>query len=207
MRQKLAFYTIMFLVFFNIGCHSSPAKIKAEYYYDLGNSYYENADLARAEAMYLKVIKLNNRHVDCYTQLGYVYYFMLRIDLDKNNMSLAKQHYNMSYNCFQESLKYKSEARIWLGLAMLYMADNKTDAAFEAADKARSLQVDDVVIQAQCHFLKGRCYNLQGKYEDAVREFKEYIRLMPTGQDTDKAKMAIQLLENELKKKDNESAN
>ncbi len=184
-------------------CFSSgrSGTYSADFYYEMGTGYYDHGDLKRAEAMYLKAIKLRSHYTECYTQLGYVYYFFCEAALvQEKSVQEVNRYYNQSYNCFQRALEYKTYARPYIGLALLYISSDKLDKAIESINQAQAIESEDVLIQAECHYLRGRCYSLQEKYHEAKTELEEYLNLMPTGPETENARRAIRLIDKELNK-------
>lgn len=203
---QMAFPILLPLVFGVLvlcSCFSSgrSGTYSADFYYEMGTGYYDHGELKRAEAMYLKAIKLKPHYTECYIQLGFIYYFFCEDALIQGkNIQELNQYYNQSYNCFQRALKYKTYARPYLGLARLYISASKLDEAIELINQAQTVESEDVLIQAECHYLRGRCYSLQEKYQEAKTELEEYLNLMPTGPETENARLAIRLIDKELNK-------
>ncbi|MBI4713007.1 MAG: hypothetical protein HY762_06885 [Planctomycetes bacterium] len=175
--------------------------LTAETYCELGISWLKNRHPDRAETVLLKAIELKPHYGEAYTQLGYAYYFLYeqRIVSEKYRQE-AEKYYNLSYNCFNEGLKYRSDNPLaYAGLGRLAIAANQHQKAVEHLLKARELMDPmDFETEAIIDYDLGKSYLALEMYPQALAEFKNYLQVVPSGEEHDNILIVVKQIEKQL---------
>jgi len=196
--------SIIISLFVLIGCSGGPSQSdKLAGYIERGDMYYEAGDfdnLLRAEHQYRRALTIDPTNGYVLFRLGNIYYIYYEHHLYRNERETAWHYWNISYNCFNEALKREPHnPDLYFGLATLNYCIKKYDEGIKLVQKVITLSSADIIVQAQAHRELGRFYNAQEKYSDALREFKEYLQILPDAPDADNIKMVIKMLEKEIK--------
>lgn len=206
--SKLACLFILVCVCFSgAACSSSESDIDragltAEEYYDLGMNWMVNKRPERAEIVFRKAISMKPNFAEAYIKLGYAYYFMYeQYTTSSEYKQKASEYYNLSYNCLQEGLKYKPEdPECHAGLGRLAIVAGRYDQAIKHLLDARQYTLPgEVDMEEIISYELGRCYFEQGKYQESLKEYKEYIEIAAPGTEYDLVKKAIDEIEKLVK--------
>lgn len=168
-------------------------------YIERGDMYYEAGDfdnLLRAEDQYRRAINIDPNNVYVLLRLGDVYYVYFEYYLNLKDSEKSRQCWNISYNCYTEIMKNQPDNPVpYFGLAKLNGRLMRYDEGIKLMQRVLNLSSADVIFQAEAHRELGRLYNAQDKYADALKEFKEYLLILPDAKDADNIKRAIKELE------------
>ncbi|NIP99899.1 MAG: tetratricopeptide repeat protein [Nitrospinaceae bacterium] len=170
------------------------------YWVALGNAYFKNMDLDRAEKSYLKALKADPEYQGTYRQIGRLYMqrsewkkaiFYLGKALQKPNVIdpvqlmnwQAYSHYRLgelarAEKIWMRALDIHESSQIRLNLALAYKEAERYELARNALLKA--LELNPKLMPA--HYALGEIYYHKNKYASAKRHFKEVIELEPMGE-------------------------
>jgi tetratricopeptide (TPR) repeat protein len=187
-----------------VSCSLQPldkSGFSAQDHYKFGLDRIESRDFQRAEFSFKKAIELDSNFGDAYVQLGFVYYILYEKEVaaTKNPETLSN-YYNSSYNCYTKGLKCGSKnPQAYTGIARLHEISKQFDKAITNLLKAQELtKPDDISTETIIHFELGHCYLAQEKYNEALAEYKEYLNLIPTGQEHENIETVIKEIEKQL---------
>ena len=163
----------------------------------LGNAYFKNLELDKAERMYLSAIKVDPEFVGTYRQLGRLYVqksqwdnalFYLNRALSRPNIIDPIQLLNwVAYSYYRKGDLPKAEKawlraldihdsdQIRLNLALVYKESQQWDLARTSLLKA--LELNPKLLSA--HFTLGEIYYRSKKMGKARKHFTEVIQLEP----------------------------
>ena len=192
--------SIIISVLLLIGCGSSSGNLnRVAGYIERGDMYFGAGDfdnMLRAEDQYRRALDIDSTNVYVLLRLGDIYYLYFEHHLALKDSETALRYWNTSYNCYNEAVKNQpGNPEPYFGLARLNGRATKYDEGIKLMQKVLNLSSADIVAQAEAHRELGRFYNAQGKYADALREFKEYLQILPDARDADNVNRAIKELE------------
>ncbi len=170
-------------------------------HYNFGLNWLESNELQRAEKSFLKAIDLNSEFGDAYIQLGLVYYVLYEREANINiNRDSISRYYNQSYNCFQGGIKYSPKNPLgYASIARLQIIGRQFDGAIANLLKAQEhTKPDDISTDVIIYYELGNCYLAQGKYHQAIAEYKNYLQLVPMGAEHDNVESIIKELEKQI---------
>ena len=153
-----------------VNCGMSESRIKreknADSHYKLGVAHLvgEKPTLQNAYIEFQKAIQSNPRHRDAYYALGHVYF--------------QQESYNDAIEAFQKAISIDreySEGYNYLG--RVYSLQGEFGKAIESYQKA--LQNFQYETPEKPYWNLGLVYLRQKKYEDAIRELKNALRVNP----------------------------
>jgi len=198
-------YFILFIIMnLFVSCSSQPldkSGFSAQDHYEFGLNWIESRDFQRAEFSFKKAIELDSNFGDAYVQLGLVYYILYEKEVSSTNKpDTIMQYYNSAYNCFTKGLKCGSKnPRLYTGLARLQKVVKQFDKAIANLLKAQEItKPDDIPTEIIIHYELGDCYLAQEKYQEALLEYNEYLKLIPTGQEHENIEHVIKEIEKQL---------
>jgi tetratricopeptide (TPR) repeat protein len=203
--SRCGLYTVFFfIIVFFANCNSQRfdrTGFSAQDHYKFGLNYIETNDFQRAEFSFKKAIELDSNFADAYIQLGLVYYILYEKEVSSTkSKNMLSQYYNSSDNCFYKALKCGSKnPRLYTGIARLQIVVNQFGKAIVNLLKAQELtQIDDISTEIIIHYELGNCYLAQEKYLEALSEYKEYLELVPLGQEHENIEYVIKEIEKQL---------
>ena len=170
-------------------------------HYNFGLNWLESNELQRAEKSFQNAIDLNNEFGDAYIRLGLVYYILYEREINVNiNRDAIPKYYNQSYNCLQNGLKYSPKNPLgYASIARLQIIGRRFDEAITSLLKAQEFtKPDDIATDIIIYYELGNCYLAQGKYQQAITEYKNYLQLVPTGAEHDSVESIIKELEEQM---------
>lgn len=163
----------------------------------LGDVYFKDKKLDKAEKMYLSAIKVDPNYMVAYRMLGRLYMqkgdwdqatLYLRRALNEPNVINPIQLYNwLAYSEYRRGDLNKAEKawlraldindsdKIRLNLALVYKEGNRLDLA--QASLLKALEMNPKLPSA--HFALGEIYYKRNKFRKAKHHFKEVIQLEP----------------------------
>ncbi|MEE8205311.1 MAG: tetratricopeptide repeat protein, partial [Nitrospinaceae bacterium] len=163
----------------------------------LGNAYFKNLELDKAEKMYLGAIKVDPEFMGTYRQLGRLYVqksqwddalFYLNQALSQPNVIdpiqllnwAAYSHYRKgdlpkAEKAWLKALDIHDSDQIRLNLALVYKEAQRTDLA--RASLLKALELNPKLLGA--HFALGEIYYRSNKLAMAKKHFSEVIQLEP----------------------------
>ncbi|MFH0888478.1 MAG: tetratricopeptide repeat protein [Planctomycetota bacterium] len=198
-------YHVLFVVISLFVSCSSPQLDRTGFspqdHYKFGLNWIGAHDFQRAEFSFKKAVELDSNFGDAYIQLGLVYYILYEKEVSSTkNPDTIMQYYNSAYNCFTKGLKCGSKnPQAYTGIARLQKVANRFDKAIESLLKAHELtEPDDITTEIIIHYELGDCYLAQGKYKEALAEYKEYLELVPTSQEHENIENVIKEIEKQL---------
>jgi tetratricopeptide (TPR) repeat protein len=166
----------------------------------LGDAYFKDEKLDKAEKMYLSAIRVDPNYKIAYRMLGRLYMqkgrwddatFYLRKTLDQPNVINPIQVYNwLGYSEYRKGDLPKAEKawlraldindndKIRLNLALIYKEGNHLDLA--QASLLKALEMNPKLPGA--HFALGEIYYQRNKFRKAKKHFSEVIHLEPLSQ-------------------------
>ncbi len=182
----------------------------------LGNAYFKNLELDKAERMYLSAIKADPKFIGTYRQLGRLYVqksqwdsalFYLNRALSEVNVIdpiqllnwVAYCHYRKgdlakAENAWLKALDIYESDQIRLNLALVYKEAQQWDLARKSLLKA--LELNPKLLGA--HFALGEIYYRSKKLGKARKHFTEVIQLEPL---SEQAKVSQEILKRMSAKK------
>lgn len=157
--------------------------------FNAGRQQFENKNYARAEQLFLKILRLGTRYADVLNMLGVIYH--------------VQGKFNNAIECFEESLKINPQyTEGTLNLAVLYNDLGEYKKAKELYRRVRmsgkKLTEIDPILKgkiANMHAALGDIYRGIGRYADAIEEYKKALKLSPTFVDI-RTKLGISYREN-----------
>jgi tetratricopeptide (TPR) repeat protein len=204
-RISVLFITIGIYLLSFPGCASDSlidrSGFSASDHYNFGLNWLESSELQRAEKSFQKAIELNSEFGDAYIQLGIVYYILYEREAAVNiNRNDIPRYYNQSYNCFQMGIKYSPKNPLgYASIARLQIIGNQLDRAVTNLLKAQELtSPDDISTDIIISYELGGCYLAQGKYQQAIAEYSNYLQLVPVGSEHDNIESIIKEIEKQL---------
>ena len=182
------------------GCSSGPTdKDRLGGYIERGDMYYDVGDLdnyLKAEDQYRRALAIDPKHPRVLIRLGQIYFIYFQNYLYFKDIKMAQDNWNYSYNCFNEALKSEPDnPEPYFGLYRLNYCIKKYDESEKLIRKVMSLPTIDIITQGEAHKELGRIYNAQEKYPEALKEFKEYLEILPEASDSDNIRLIIRTLE------------
>ncbi|MFH1226958.1 MAG: tetratricopeptide repeat protein [Planctomycetota bacterium] len=205
--KKTLFYIMGLLILVYCGCSSTSDTdlegFKAEDYYDLGLSWLKNKKPQSAEVVFRKAIALKPDYADAYIKLGFTYYYLYEQYLASSEYKNdAPKYYNLSYNCLKEGLKLKpDDPECYTGMGRLEFAGGRYEKAVDYLLKARDNNpIENFDVEATICYELGRCYIEMGKYAEALKEYQNYLDVVPLSEDQGGVKAAMKYLEEQLSK-------
>lgn len=190
-------------VFF--GCASDSltdrSGFSARDHYNFGLNWMESNELQRAEKSFQKALEMDSEFGDAYIKLGLVYYILYEreaaVNIDREAIS---RYYNQSYNCLQNGLKFSPRnPQGYTGMARLQIVGRQFDGAIVNLLKAQGMtKPDDLSTDIIIYYELGNCYLAQGKYQQAIAEYKNYLQLVPTGTEHDNVRDIVTELEKQI---------
>ena len=175
----------------------------------LGDEYFKDGNLDKAEKVYLSAIKVNPEYMIAYRMLGRLYMqkgqwedaiINLNRALNQPNVINPIQLYNwLGYSEYRKGDLTKAEkawlraldindnARIRLNLALIYKEGNRLDLA--QASLLKALEMNPKLPSA--HFALGEIYYKRNKFGKAKEHFNEVIHLEPL---SEQAKVSQEIL-------------
>jgi len=203
--EGFVFSAVWLLIFFLAGCASDSRKDRSGFsavdHYSFGLNWLEANELPRAEASFQKAIELDDKFGDAYIQLGVIYYVLYEREIGvSTNRDTISRYYNQAYNCFQDGLKYSPKNPLaFTGVARLQIIGRRFDAAIVNLLQARELaRPDDISTDAIICYELGNCYLAQGKRQEALAEYKNYLQLLPAGSESSNISDLITEIEKQL---------
>jgi len=191
-----------------LGCASDVLTDRSGFsskdHYNFGLNWLDSNKIQNAEKSFLNAIELDKEFGDAYIQLGLVYYVLYEreanINISRDNVS---KYYNQSYNCFQSGMKYSPENPLgYAGMARLQIINRQVDGAIANLLKARDLtKPDDISTDIIIYYELGNCYLAQGKYQQAIAEYENYLQLVPMGAEYENVENLIKELEAQIEEK------
>ena len=182
----------------------------------LGNAYFKNLELDKAERMYLSAVKVGPEFVGTYRQLGRLYVqkskwdnaiFYLNRALSRPNVIDPIQLLNWVAYCHYRKGEMPQAEKAWLkaldvhesdqvrlNLALVYMEANQLALARTSLLKA--LELNPKLLGA--HFALGEIYYRSKKMGQARKHFTEVIHLEPL---SEQAKLSQEILKKMSAKK------
>lgn len=201
--QNIIFIAVILLFFTD--CASDSYRDRSGFsaidHYNFGVNWLESNELQRAEISFQKAIELDDKLGDAYIQLGLIYYVLYEREADFNsNRDIISKHYNQSYNCFQNGLKYNPKNPLaYTGVARLQIIGRQFDGAVINLLKARDLvKPDDISTDIIICYELGNCYLAQGKHQQALVEYKNYLQLLPAGPEHDNVNNLVKEIEKQI---------
>ena len=175
----------------------------------LGNAYFQDLQLDKAERMYLSAIKVDPDFKGTYRQLGRLYMqksdwdnaiFYLNKALNTPNVIdpmqllnwVAYSHYRKgdlpkAEKSWQKALDIHDNDQIRLNLALIYKEAQRYDLA--RASLLKALELNPKLMGA--HFALGEIYYRSNKLAQAKKHFSEVIQLEPL---SEQAKVSQEIL-------------
>ncbi len=175
----------------------------------LGDAYFKDRKLDKAEKMYLSAIKVQPEYMISYRMLGRLYMqksqwedatHYLRLALNQPNVVNPVQLYNwLAYSEYRKGDLTKAEKawlraldindsdKIRLNLALIYKEENRLDLA--QASLIKALEMNPKLPSA--HFALAEIYYKRNKFSKARKHFSEVIHLEPL---SEQAKASQQIL-------------
>ncbi|MBI5777959.1 MAG: tetratricopeptide repeat protein [Planctomycetes bacterium] len=197
--------TASLFLLFTVSCASDSRVdrigFSALQHYNLGLDWLGANKLENAEVSFQKALQLDDKFGDAYIQLGLIYYVLYEREVSLNSdRDAISKYYNQSYNCLQKGLKYSPKnPSAYTGFARLQMIGRQIDGAVANLLKARELATpENISIDAIICYELGNCYLSQGKYQNAVKEYKNYLQLVPDGPERDNVSSLIKEIESQL---------
>ena len=163
----------------------------------LGTALFLAGDLEKSEKQLLETIRINNESKDAYRQLGRLYMQkgdwaravdFFQQDLQRPGTPLPHRVYNWLALSYYNQGKFQEAERIWLkavdikdnaairlNLALAYKEREKFDQALQSLEKAVALNPKF----PQAHYELSQLLVRNKQMEDAMRHFREVIRLAP----------------------------
>ncbi|MGL4368376.1 MAG: tetratricopeptide repeat protein [Spirochaetota bacterium] len=139
-----------------------------EYYFSLGEIFYEAGVLDKALSYLKKSVQLNSKN-------GQAHYLIGQISYRSNSFPEAK-------NAFIETIKVDQgnyKAHYFLGLVLRHLGDHEwAIKEFEIAQKSED-------IRTKCFLAKGTCYLEKEQYPKAIIEFERGLKFTVKGSDTE----------------------
>lgn len=182
----------------------------------LGDAYFKDKKLDKAERMYLSAIKVNPDYMVAYRMLGRLYMQKgewdqaanyLRQALNEPNVINPIQLYNWLAYCeyrrgdfnkaekaWLRALDINDSAKIRLNLALVYKEANRLELA--QASLLKALDMNPKLLSA--HFALGEIYYKHNKIRKAKYHFREVIQLEPL---SEQAQVSQQILDKMALKK------
>ena len=182
----------------------------------LGNAYFRNLELDKAERMYLSAIKVDPEYMGTYRQIGRLYVqkgqwdnalFYLNRALNQNNVIDPIQLLNWAAYCYFRKGEMQKAEKAWLraldihendqirlNLALVYKEANQMNLARTSLLKA--LELNPKLLGA--HFALGEIYYRSKKMGQARKHFTEVIHLEPL---SEQAKFSQEILKKMSAKK------
>lgn len=191
--------SIIILLLAFIGCSSTKNTNLLRGYLERGDMYYKAGgfdNYQRSENQYRHALNIDLTNIEALVSLGSIYYIYYEHYLQQEDNSTALSYLNISYNCFNQTLKHEPDyPEPYFMLARLNYCIKKYDEGIKLLQKVLTLSSADIITQAMAHRELGRLYNAQKKYPEALSEFEEYLRILPEPEDAYKIKRAIKELE------------
>ena len=166
----------------------------------LGDEYFKEEELDKAEKMYLSALKADPEFMVAYRMLGRLYMqkgqwkdaaHNLRRALKQPNVINPLQLYNwLAYSEYRKgdliraekawlrALDIQDNDRVRLNLALVYKEGNRLDLAQESLLKA--LEINPKLPSA--HFALAEIYYQRNKFKKARQHYSEVIQLEPLGE-------------------------
>lgn len=180
------------------------------YHVYLGTTYFVEGDVDNAEKEFIKTLEIDRNNKNSYRQLGRIYMqkgewekavINFQEDLKRPGTPYPLRSYNWLALCYFKLGKYDRAEKIWLNA--LKMKDNaaiRLNLALAYKDLERFEQAMDSLKRAsllnskmpQVHYEMARLYVREKKNDEAVKHFKEVIRLAPG---SDRAKASREFLD------------
>ncbi len=182
----------------------------------LGNAYFKNLELDKAERMYLSAIKVDPEYMGTYRQLGRLYVqksqwdnalFYLNRALSQNNVIDPLQLLNWAAYCYYRKGDMHQAEKAWLraldvhdndqirlNLALVYKEANQMKLA--RTTLLQALALNPKLLGA--HFALGEIYYRSKKMVQARKHFTEVIHLEPL---SEQAKFSQEILKKMSAKK------
>lgn len=204
---KITRLCLILLLLIMVSCKSTKEdeikKEKLAGYLDRGDMYYKIADYKRAENQYLYALSIDPENIEALIRLGNIYYVTYESYLLQKDQSKALHYWNTSFNCFNEIIKHKPDyPEPYLMMARLNYCVNKLEESIKLLKKIFSMPSADVITKAIAHKELGRAYNKQENFTEALKEFKEYLRILPDADDSDSVRLAIRMIEKNMSNKE-----
>ncbi len=175
----------------------------------LGDAYFKDEKLDKAEKMYLSAIRADPAYAISYRMLGRLYMqkgqwddatHYLRRALNQPNVINPIQIYNwLAYSEYRKgdlpqaekawlrALDINDSDKVRLNLALIYKEGNRLDLA--QASLLKALEMNPKLPSA--HFALGEIYHQRNKFRKAKKHFREVIRLEPL---SEQAKVSQEIL-------------
>ena len=158
----------------------STAKLKAESYYWLADSYLQKKDYAKAEVNYMAFLKTSGSGQSdmlpmAYYNLGYVAY-------TKGNFSAAVKHFNYFFTLAKDDKEFEADA--WMRIGDCYFMDRSYQKAINAYDNAMKLDQSNADYAL---FQKGMGYGALGNMNAKVQCMDNLTKTYKTSSFYDKA--------------------
>ncbi len=161
----------IFLIIALLGCSSlflTPASkdpLSAEEHLELGVAYESSGELELARKEYERALGKNPALAQAMINLGNVHY-------QRGEYSRAEEEYHQALKLSPQN------GDIYNNLGWAYLSQNKFEQAHQAVTQALSFNPPHQHIYLDT---QGAIYHREGRYQEAVRSFKEAIRLSPEG--------------------------
>lgn len=166
---KFAGSIFLIAVLLGCGCFSlisaSKDPLSAEEHLELGVAYESSGELELARKEYEKALDKNPDLAQALINLGNVHY-------QRGDYSVAEKKYHRALKLSPQN------GDIYNNLAWVYLSQERFDQAHQAVTQALSLNPTHQHIYLDT---RGAIYHQEGRYQEAVRSFKEAIRLTPEG--------------------------
>jgi tetratricopeptide (TPR) repeat protein len=155
-------------------------KQKTDMLVEKGQNDIDNLDFNSAGESYQEVISINPDDSRGYIGMGHVH-------LLKRSNDMSLKYFNNAIECDPLC----SDA--FCNIASIYMG--KDD--YSQAIKYLNMAMDFAPSEPKIHYLAGLAFHKEGKKEEALREFKTYINLAPSGEYAGEIKKIIEKIEGE----------
>jgi tetratricopeptide (TPR) repeat protein len=106
-------------------------------------------------------IKLDSTNVETWQVRGDAYF--------------ALENYSAAFADYSESLKIAPNAAAFAGLGNVFVKMNNISEGINSYTKAIESNPDC----ADYYFIRGQTFNMQGKYDEAINDFDNALRLLP----------------------------
>lgn len=130
--------------------------------YQLGWTYFQKGDLARALAYNQKAVELQSQHAGAIYNLGMTYFGL-------------KQYESAGVQFKRLADQYPRHELAWLSLGRTYLELGKKDEAVQALEHTLAINPTSSDIR----FSLGQAYDQTGKKDAAIAQYKEALRYDP----------------------------
>jgi tetratricopeptide (TPR) repeat protein len=164
---------------------------KSSILYAKGLEATDKGQYTEAFGILSKAVKLDSTNIHALNALGRVLYKMEKYTevieklsvktIDAGTLQIrgdayfAVENYSAAFADYSESLKLSPNAPSFAGLGNIFMKMNNLPEGINNYTKAIDLKPNC----AGYYFLRGKAFNLDGKYEVAINDFDEALKLEP----------------------------